>query len=76
MGALSCGWGGAHAPSICSANASVRIRRPKICKLACKAQGARIFAKGEYPADDIENKMISADRFPLAIFTALCYNKH
>ena len=25
----------------------VRIRRPKICKLACKAQGERIFAAGE-----------------------------
>ena len=32
------------------ANASVRIRRPKIGELAHQAQGARIFAKGEYPA--------------------------
>jgi hypothetical protein len=30
--------------------ASVRIRRPKVCKLACKTQGERIFAEGEYPA--------------------------
>ena len=27
----------------------VRIRRPKIDKLACQAQGARILAKGEIP---------------------------
>ena len=31
------------------ANASVRIRRPEICKLACKAEGERIFTKGEIP---------------------------
>ena len=28
----------------------VRIRRPKLGKLAWQAQGARIFAMGEYPA--------------------------
>jgi hypothetical protein len=28
----------------------VRSRRPKIDKLACQAQGERVFAKGEYPA--------------------------
>ena len=27
----------------------VRIRHPKICKLACKAKGARIFTEGEIP---------------------------
>ncbi len=27
----------------------VRIPRPKICKLACKAKGVGIFAKGEIP---------------------------
>ena len=32
-------------PSICGANASVRIRRPKIGELAHQAQGERIFAQ-------------------------------
>ncbi len=36
------------------ANASVRIRRPKLCKPACKAQGVRIFAKDEYPVSSID----------------------
>ncbi len=27
----------------------VRIRRPEICKLACKAKGERIFTEGEIP---------------------------
>ena len=34
---------------VCIANAWVRIPRPKICKLACKAQGEGIFAVGEIP---------------------------
>ena len=42
------GWDGAMRPS--REAASVRIRRPKIGELAHQAQGARIFAGGEYPA--------------------------
>lgn len=38
------------------ANASVRIRRPEICKLACKAKGERIFTEGEIPGSDFENR--------------------
>ena len=34
----------------------VRIRRPEICKLACKAKGERIFTKGEIPGSDFENR--------------------
>ena len=46
---FSVGWDGDDANRAAKA-ASVRIRRPEICKLACKAQGERIFAEGEYPA--------------------------
>ena len=52
---FSVGWDGDDANRAAKA-ASVRIRRPKICKLACKAQGERIFAEGEYPA--------TRERFP------------
>ena len=48
-GGFSVGWDDDDANRAAKA-ASVRIRRPKICKLACKAQGERIFAEGEYPA--------------------------
>ena len=36
----------------------VRIRRPEICKLACKAKGERIFTEGEIPGSDFENSFL------------------
>ncbi|MBE6594662.1 MAG: hypothetical protein E7644_02560 [Ruminococcaceae bacterium] len=39
--------------------ASVRIRRPKIGELAHQAQGARIFAAGEYPANGMKKARAS-----------------
>ena len=38
----------ARAPCACARD-PVRIRHPKICKLACKAKGVRIFTEGEIP---------------------------
>ena len=49
-GCSLCWLGCIDLPGICNANASVRIRRPKIGELSLQAQGVRIFATGEYPA--------------------------
>ena len=56
--AFSAGWDGSHFRPSREA-ASVRVPRPKICKLACKAKGAGTFAEGEYTAEGVG----SVDRF-------------
>ena len=46
----------------------VRIRRPEICKLACKAKGERIFTEGEIPGSDFENSFLHSSLFTITSY--------